>query len=414
VNPLNELYTESPPGNLNFSYRNPKISALLSGIGVGLGQFYNGETGKGLGIIAVFFTAMYVLTAYTALNPVVLLFSIWAYAIFDAYTSAENINNLKKPFHGKSIFFWPGIVLLAGAVIVILVPGLGTITPVSPLSWFHFQSGPEPRIHVNYSREQLETGQVIKEPSYVLRGRNGHIQFTMYQGVNDYLAVNNPTEEFGTNNYYLKLIDDGVQQKYLAGFMNQLKKKSDITDDQARIAISISQQIYYERNQSLVNDQRYNTPYETMFSDTGTCADKSILLAYILKQLGYGVSLLEFPNEHHIAVGVKAPLQYTFKDTGYAFIDPVCNNLIPTYDKGKYGEGENKKSLTSARVIKISDGNSFDSIGEEYQDALEWNRLVQLAGKEGNALERDDLFRYGKIYQKYGMVQVYSKDVCPF
>ncbi len=416
---FNDPPQENKAGNSSkntnyYSYRNPKISALFSGIGLGLGQFYNGETGKGLLITAAFLLATYVLTTYTSLNPIVLIFSIWALAVFDAYTSAERINNFKKPYRGKSIFFWLEIVLLAAVVIIVSLSGLSTPVPGLSFSWLHFQSGDSPRVHVNYTQEQLETGQVIKEPSYILRGRNGHVQFTMYTGVYDYLAINNPTEDFGTDTYYLELLNDGIQQKYLAGLISQIKKKTDDQDDQARIAISLAQQIYYERNQSFVNDQRYNNPYETLYSDAGTCADKSILLAYILKQLGYGVALLEFPNEHHIAVGVKAPAQYTVKNTGYAFIDPVCNNLIPTYDKGKYGDNGDKRSLTSVRVIRISDGNSFESIGEEYQDALEWDRLVQLAGQQGNDLDRDEYFRYEKIYQKYGMVQVYSKDVCPF
>jgi hypothetical protein len=239
----------------------------------------------------------------------------------------------------------------------------------------------------------------------------------LFEGVNDYLTINKP-KYYDPNSelFWKELINDEVQQKYLAGFIGQIRKKTDNRDDQARIAISIVQQIYYDKNlDARLNEYGYYYPYQTIFKDSGACADKSFLLAYMLKELGYEVVLLRFVPEHHVVVGVKAPTQYTYKNTGYAFIDPVCPCIIPTYDKGEYGEDpENLKPLTSTPiVIKISDGASFDSIGEEYQDAAVYDRLFKLAQKNGLQLSHDD---YGYIWQpliqKYGCNQAYPKNVC--
>ncbi len=57
-----------------------------------------------------------------------------AVAIADAYISAKKINQLKKPFRKKSIFFWPEI-----SVLIILVAAV-TITAVFPYGAAHSAS----------------------------------------------------------------------------------------------------------------------------------------------------------------------------------------------------------------------------------------------------------------------------------
>jgi len=397
--------------------RKPWISASLSFIGLGLGQFYNGETGKGIIITILFFLVLYLSRIYTSFNGLIILIAIWAGAIIDAYISSKKINQLIKPFPGKSIFFWIeiiAVVILLGILIFPMNIGDGGNLILNFQSKFFVK---ENKVHVNYTQDELERGAIIKEQPYVLSGRNRHVQFTMYRGVNDYLTINKPNY-YDKNNelFWQDLIDDEVQQKYLTGFITQIKKKTVNRDDQARIAISIVQQIYYDRNfTARFNEYGYKYPYQTLFDDSGVCTDKSILLAYILKELGYGVALLKFIPEHHVVVGVLAPTQYTYKNTGYAFVDPVCSCIIPTFDKGEYGDdSKNLTPLTSTPVvIKISDGMSFDSISQEYQDAAVFDRLSQSAQENNNQLSHDDYeYIYQPLIQKYGCNQVYPKNVC--
>jgi len=77
--------------------------------------------------------------------------------------------------------------------------------------------------------------------------------------------------------------------------------------------------------------------------------------------MGYGTALLIFKYENHEAVGIKCPINYSYKKTGYCFIEST-SPTIPTYAKAKYvGVGE----LDSIpEIIKISDGKSFDGIAE--------------------------------------------------
>ena len=72
------------------------VSAFLSVIGVGLGQFYNGDTLRGLafflGFIAISFNI--IATQYQTL----LFYGIWLAALAEALWSARRINRYERPF----------------------------------------------------------------------------------------------------------------------------------------------------------------------------------------------------------------------------------------------------------------------------------------------------------------------------
>jgi len=106
--------------------RRPWVSAVLSLFGVGLGQFYNGETIKGLALVSLFGAAFFILPRFITVNPLIAIFCIWAVAVPDAYLSAQKINQRKKPFQKKSVFFGIEIVVL------LILVGLISLPVVSP------------------------------------------------------------------------------------------------------------------------------------------------------------------------------------------------------------------------------------------------------------------------------------------
>jgi TM2 domain-containing membrane protein YozV len=104
--------------------RSPGIAGVLSFLCCGLGQLYNGETLKGA---ALFIGAIIASIIFNILGFLVVLFSI-----FDAFTTAKKINQGLVPFTGKSILFWPVIILYIILIIVavmflgVLASGLGS------------------------------------------------------------------------------------------------------------------------------------------------------------------------------------------------------------------------------------------------------------------------------------------------
>lgn len=69
--------------------KNPGVAAIFSVIWPGLGQIFNGQTGKGILFILLqminFFLLFFIIGAIT-------IPGFWVYGIYDAYLTAEKIN----------------------------------------------------------------------------------------------------------------------------------------------------------------------------------------------------------------------------------------------------------------------------------------------------------------------------------
>jgi hypothetical protein len=272
--------------------------------------------------------------------------------------------------------------------------------------------------------KNLETGLISKSFPYILRGKSGNINTNLYSGVNSeilshpspvwctrYNYDSSPCTSEETHQYLLKYLDDSDQKKYLGSLVNSIKSITPNKDDQARIAISLVQNIPYDysKSGSLSTDVRF--PYRVLYENTGICEEKSLLLAYLLRELGYGVVLFEFKSENHMAVGVKSPPQYSYKNSGYAFIESTTPSII-TDSQGNYvGAG---KLTSTPQIFQISEGNSMTSISEEYNDVITYyqiyNQINQIHTTYGSVLDQyqysrwlslDNQFR--SLSSKYGI-----------
>jgi hypothetical protein len=90
------------------------LTAILAVTGAGLGQFYNGDTLKGL----VFFIG-FILVSFGIMGSdyrTLLFFGIWIAAIVEALYSSWSINQVRRNFAGTSYFLYLLIVILGGVV----------------------------------------------------------------------------------------------------------------------------------------------------------------------------------------------------------------------------------------------------------------------------------------------------------
>ena len=116
-----EADAASPLDLSTAEWRKPWAAAGLSAVGIGLGQFYNGETTKGVLFIALLAGIPFVLPLYTSFSPLILMLVVWAVAVADAWLSAREINRLQKKFVKKSLLFWPEVgvlVCVAGFILL--------------------------------------------------------------------------------------------------------------------------------------------------------------------------------------------------------------------------------------------------------------------------------------------------------
>ena len=153
-----------------------------------------------------------------------------------------------------------------------------------------------------------------------------------------------------------------------------------------------------------VNHSRY--PYEVLYEEKGICGEKSLLLAMILKELGFGTAIFYNNDENHETVGIKCPLMESWHYSGYCFVE-TSGSAIITDDKLAYSGGIILDS--KPEVIVISDGISLSRWLDFYHDADEIKELRKkmASGKELNPFEEK---KFKEIKNKYGLDGEYNLD----
>ena len=69
-------------------------------------------------------------------------------------------------------------------------------------------------------------------------------------------------------------------------------------------------------------------PYEVLYDEKGVCGEKSELLAFILREMGYGVAFFYYPPENHEAIGIKCPKRHSVGRTGYCLIETTGPSIM--------------------------------------------------------------------------------------
>jgi hypothetical protein len=298
--------------------------------------------------------------------------------------------------------------------------GTAVISPGSAVTPVPSGQAGIPGLFPTMAPESHETGPVTRAFPYVVPGRSGTTSVNLYTGVYSAIMVKSPptgcirynhdtrpctSEEI--RQYYLKYLNDPDQKKVLDPIVSAIGSAASGKDDQLRVAISMVQQIPYDYDKAYgigasttTSSVRMRSPYEVLYDKKGVCSEKSLLLAYIVRELGYGVILFEFSSERHMAVGIKSPAQYDFRNTGYAFVETTSPS-IATDDQGNYvGTG---KLTSMPDVLVIADGATFASVSEEFADAATYNQLLSLSEKSGGMLDQGRYATWMGLVRKYGL-----------
>ncbi len=199
---------------------------------------------------------------------------------------------------------------------------------------------------------------------YNVDGVRDSIDFIAYEGFYDYVSKiprfipvegnKVPTRE----DFKLRSIDNEEQKVMLMPLVIEIKNRFKNRNQQAKAAISIVQNIEYDNGKTnstiWKKAMSLKYPYEVIYNEKGSCGEKSLLLAFLLKELDYGVAIFYFPNKNHEAVGIKCPFYMDFKDTGYCFIETTS----PLENGEKY-LGTATNFISKPEVIVISEGKSI-------------------------------------------------------
>lgn len=261
---------------------------------------------------------------------------------------------------------------------------------------------------------KLSFGEKNLNLSYMLDGKKKYIDFLAYNGTSSYLShvprnINYAINETPSRlDFKLKKINEPKQRIFLLPLAAKIQNLTNNKNEQAKIAISLVQNIPFGKsnksflfNNKSVAYSRY--PYEVLYDQEGICGEKSELLAFLLRDLGFGVVIFYNSQENHEAVGVKCPLKYSWENSGYCFVETSGPALISDYEI-IYEAGFRISS--NPEIMLISDGISFSDNLEEYEDARDFMKLREKISKDGK-LGRFDFKKLEKIKEKYGLVDVY-------
>ena len=143
----------------------------------------------------------------------------------------------------------------------------------------------------------------------------------------------------------------------LAAKLRAIAVQNAWSDDQlVEFSLALIQYLPYD-HAKLADDPNRNTnpyyPYETLYLGRGVCSDKSFLGLALLRKLGFGAAMLDFPDKNHSAIGLACPMEDSLSGSGYCYVETT--NYFPL--------GVIPQSISSGQAQTPSDGfsNLFDS-----------------------------------------------------
>ena len=230
---------------------------------------------------------------------------------------------------------------------------------------------------------------------YIVGGSRHTISFSTYGALVDHFSKESHTYRYDPEKeVIMELLENDYQNEYLQPLIETIRKESNNPDDQAKIAVSLVQHIPYNWNTYYGTSMDWYYPYETLYNNKGVCADKSLLLAYLLNELGYDTVLFEFSG--HMAVGVKCSPEYDFYDTGYAFIETTQPMIITDIPDTYYG-GFSVSS--NPHIIHLNGGKKVLSVSKEYRDATSMKQLEAM----GQVLDQSHYAEWMRISNNYDL-----------
>lgn len=173
-------------------------------------------------------------------------------------------------------------------------------------------------------------------------------------------------------------------------------------DKKLEFLMSIIQYIPYDHSKLNDNPLRPNYPYETLFKNSGICSDKTFLAVAILRELGYGAAILDFPDVNHSAAGVSCPAADSVNGSGYCYIETTnyfpIGVIPPAISGGQaVSSGDDLSQLfDSARMSKMevyqkTSGKVYQGVSAakklvgELQEKKQWLESEKQSIEDNNA-----------------------------
>ncbi len=188
------------------------------------------------------------------------------------------------------------------------------------------------------------------------------IDFVVYAGLNSYFSQLDRSISYSegeapptSRDFILKEMNDDLQYQSLLPLVWEIRIKSKDQKNEANMAIRMVQNIPYDYQALYYTYLVGRYPYEVLYDNAGVCGDKSQLLAFLLKELGYSVVIFEFNSENHMAVGILC--DEGNYNTNYCFIEATEPTKVGFIPQDYFGGVNIRNAIPD--VISISKGRKY-------------------------------------------------------
>jgi hypothetical protein len=195
----------------------------------------------------------------------------------------------------------------------------------------------------------------------------------------------------------------------LVNNLTALAKNNNWSDDElAESALALVQYIPYDQAKvgAITNNPYF--PYETLYLDKGVCSDKTFLALAILKKLGYGTAIMDFPDINHSAIGISCPVEYSIAGSGYCYgettnyfpIGVIPNGINGQAQTGDYNFSElfSEAKLGKIEILRKSTGKIYQGAGITRQKVVElttlYDSIIKL--KDNGGFEYSEALDYNQ------------------
>lgn len=152
------------------------------------------------------------------------------------------------------------------------------------------------------------------------------------------------------NLFFVKKSGDTLVKDLISYAKGVASQRSWSQDQTTEFLLALIQYIPYDHDKLNESPMKPNYPYETVYKNSGICSDKTFLAVAVLRELGYGAAILDFPEANHSAAGIACPLEDSVNNSGYCYIETT--DYFPI--------GVIPPSLSGG--VAVVDGNNLDNL----------------------------------------------------
>ena len=244
---------------------------------------------------------------------------------------------------------------------------------------------------------------VLKIYDWAYKG-NGNYIYLCYKNE----SKGDVIEDRSTRRDYWNFVDDPYSNSSVSivtDLLTNISERDGFSKyEQVEFAIAFVQSLPYTfDNVSTPYDNYPRFPSETIYDDGGDCEDTAILMAAILKKMGYDVVLLDLPR--HLAIGVFCnPSDFNYTVASYPYNGRDYCYLETTgegYSIGELPADMGYSSTTEVTVIPLRDAQPDIYIRSDYRYASHHDSHYTYIDVTGMHIDN-----YGSVVAKNAKIHV--------